>query len=983
MTILDETTGTRPDPDDLDLQLGNVADRAGAPKAQIDELEPYGDEDDEGRPPVSLLSSSVAAFLATAAVGWMLGGIFEGFLPRIIGVVGALVGAGTVAISSRLRNPTTLQLLALPIGIVVGLGLTAADSRGSSVPTLIVDAVKAGGLSQPPVPFDPGWRFLLVVLTCCISVSAATGAVAFGRSRLAVFLPAPVLIAGVLIQPEGKEIVSVVPALVLLVAGLAAAFGGELSRESETGASFEVRRLGKAGAFLLVIVGLMVGMSQMGFLFPPKQDSTVIPPKRPQTPPPLTTDKVLFTVKEKDPAPLRLGVLDGYDGTAWLTPPYDPKRFVTLTSDNLPVFTPDRLPGKRKPDSLDTPAKTVEIEVRVEEPGPGREIPDVAGSYRIEDAPKGTQYDPRAQTLRLPGHGSRGTTYTVLAAPAPNAAQLSASKTPGDVFKPFVEAPPAPPAVRALLAGVPTNLNAYERLQAVRTAFYSKITAKGPGNPVDLPPARVDAFLTGTPASPYEITAAEVLIARWAGVPARIGYGYYNPDAKPGKDGRIEVRQSDGAMWLEAYFDGPGWTPILGKPPKAQASLDQNKKKNKQILPNGLISAQLYIPIRQQGLTLLYTIVQFWLVRAAAAAGIVFFFWILLPGMLKQARRVRRRRWAMRHGPRERIAVAYAELRDRAIDFNIGHPTLTPLQFLDVLEPDEDHMQLAWAVTRGLWGDLSRDLREEDVESVEQWARGIYRRFNGGQPYLMRTLAFGSRVSLRDPWSREMPNLYYRHGPLLLLGSGVRKVGRGLVRGVRLLSPRRMIPAFGRASAFIIALVMLSGCVQQIDLAASPKLSAPLPVIPSNLGDFRFEQTHLGDQAFGQYRDIALISDYQLFAVRKAGVAVGTLQTATFKPGLRSRNRKVREGVLTSLGGEPTVSKIGGEIFYTVSVNELRLLVWFAHDGLTYQLLAATKDLDKPDDLFARLIAVEQGKSDTDVTIEQGAPPGDARRGRF
>jgi transglutaminase-like putative cysteine protease len=983
MTILDDLPVDAPDEDRSDLLIGNVADRAGAPVAVIDELPPLDDEEIEERPPVKLFPASVAAFLATAGVGWMLGGIFVGTLPRLIGVAGAFIGAGVVALSSKMRNPTTLQFLALPLGIIVGLVLTASAAGGSSVPTLIVEAVKAGGLSQPPVPFDPGWRFLLVVLTCCIAISAATGAVAFNRSRLSVFMPAPVMVAGVLIQPDGKEMVSVIPALVLLVAALAVAFGGELSRESETGASFEARRLGKAAGFLLVVVAVMVGMSQLGFLYPPKQDSTVIPPKRPQTPPPLTTDKVLFTVTEKEPAPLRLGVLDGYDGTAWLTPPYDPKRYVVVGDGNLPVFTPERPSGKDRPDKVETPARTVEIAVRIEEPGPGREIPDLSNSISVKGAPKGTQFDPRSQTLRLPARADKGTTYVVTAAAPANAAALSAAKTPDERFKAFVEAPEPPPAVRALLAGVPANLNVYERLQAVRTAFYSKITAKGPGNPVDLVPARVDEFLTGTPATPYEITAAEVLMARWAGVPARIGYGYYNPEAKPGKEGRIEVRQSDGAMWLEAYFEGSGWTPILGKPPKAQASLDDNKKKNKQILPNGLISAQLYIPIRQQGLTLLYTIVQFWLVRLAAVGGVVFFFWILLPGMLKAARRVRRRRWAMRMGPRARIAVSYAELRDRAIDFNIGHPTLTPLQFLDVLEPDEDHTQLAWAVSRGLWGDLSRDLRDEDVETTEQWARQLYRRFNAGQPYLMRLLAFGSRVSLRDPWSREMPNLYYRRGPVALLRAGVRALGRELRRGIGRLSPRRMVPALGRASVVLMALSMLSGCVQQIDLSPRPGVAAPLPAIPTSLGDFAFERTRLGDKAFEQYRDIALIADYEMYAVRRAGVAVGTLQASTFKPGLLSRNRRVREGVLTSLGGTPTISKIGGEIFYTVSVNELRLLVWFPRDGLTYQLLAATKDLDKPDDLFARLVAVEQGRSDTDATVEQGAPPGDARRGRF
>lgn len=970
MTILDDSPLNVSDEAFADLQLGSLRD--GSPQARVDAAPDHDLEGSDERPPVSLLSASAAAALSTAGVGWMLGGIFTGSFPRLVGVLGALIGAGTVAVSSRLRNPATLQFLALPFGVVVGVVLTAAVAGGSSVPTLVVEAVKGGGLSQPPVPFDPGWRFLLVVLTCSIAVSAATGAVAFSRSRIAAFLPAPVLAAGALIQPEGKELTSVVPALLLLVGGLAVAFGGELSRDSSTGAGFEARRLGKAGAFLVVIMAAMVGLSHLGFLYPPTQDSTVIPPKRPQTPPPLTTDKVLFTFKGKEIAPLRVGVLDGYDGTAWLTPPYDPKRFVDVTDANLPVFGPDRI---KDPQRQQTPKKTISLEIRVEEPGPSREVPDLSNTFKATGLPKGAEYDPRTQTLRLPGRAKRGVTYTVEAAAPADAVALSKAPRPGDAFKPFVSVPPMPPAVAALIAGVPKDLNAYERLQAVRTAFFTKITAKGPGNPVDLVPARVDEFLNGTLATPYEITASEVLMARWAGIPARIGYGYYNPDVKPGKDSRYEIRQSDGAMWLEAYFPGAGWTPILGKPPKAQASLNDTKKKNTSILPNGLISAQLYIPIRQEGLQLLYTIVQFWLVRVLAVAGVAFFFWILLPGMLKQARRVRRKRWAMRHGPRARIAVAYADIRDRAIDFNIGHPTLTPLQFLDVLEPDEDHTQLAWAVTRALWGDLARDLRTEDVETVEQWSRGLYRRFNAGQPYLMRTLAFGSRVSLRDPWSREMPNLYYRRGPLQLLWA--------LLRAVPRLSVRRIAPALSRASVVLVAVLSLTGCVQQVDLAPRPGAAAPLPTVPAKLGDFSFERTTLGDTQFEQYRDIALISRYQLFAVRRSGVAIATLQTSSFKPGLRARNRHVREGVLTSLGGSPAVSKVGGEIFYTVTVNELRLLVWFAHDGQSYQLLAATKDLDNPIDLFARLVAVEQGKSDTETTIEQGAPPADARRGRF
>jgi hypothetical protein len=974
MTILDQSRSA----DELrDLQLGSVGERQGIPTLNVDAPETPDENELDGRTPVNPMAAAAAAFLATAAVGWMLGGVFNGMLPRIVGIAGAAIGAGVVAISYRMRNPSTLQFLALPAAVAAGIVLVAPSASGTTVPSLIIEAVKSGGLSQPPAPFDPGWRFLMIVLTCAIAVTAATGAVAFNRSRLAVFLPAPVIGAGVLIQPQGQELLSVAPSLALAVAALAVAFGGELSRDGETGAKFEARRLGKAAGLLVVIVAAMFGLSQLGFLYPPTQDSTVIPPKRPQTPPPLTNDDVLFTVKESAPTPLRLGVLDVYDGHAWLTPPFDPKRYVKVGDTRLPSFSPDRSKGFDTPQVA--PAKTITADVTIVKPGPGREVPDLTNTVSASGVPTGTQFDPRTQTLRLPGRADQGTHYTIVAAAPVDGALLSAAKTPLASLKQFTEAPAPPPAVQALLDTMPKAAGGYERLQFIRTQFYSKITAAGAGNPVDVPPARVAQFLTGTPATPYEITASEVLLARWTGIPARIGYGYYNPDAKPDKDGRVDVRPSDGAMWLEAYFKGSGWTPILGKPPKAQSSLDSQKKKtNKQILPNGLITAQLYIPIKQQGLSLLYTVVQFWLARAALVGGMVFFFWIMLPGLFKVFRRWLRRRWAGKLGPRARVAVAYAEIRDRAIDFNVGHPTLTPLEFLDVIEPDDDHTQLAWLVTRGLWGDLRRDLRAEDAEAAESLSRSLYRRLLQGQPFLTRVVAFGSRVSLHDPWDATLPNPYWRRSLPEVVWGSVRAIGR-------LVSPRRLghlNPGLARASAITIACsLLLTGCVQQVDLRTNPSRTAPLPVVPAQVGDFTFERTTVGDAAFQHYQDVALIAGYGFYAVRKDKVAVATLQTATFKPGLRAENRTVRAGVLTSLGGTPTVTKVAGQVFYTVVVNDLRLVVSFATDGQTYQLLAATKDLDNPTDLFARLLAVQQGKSDTQVSTQQGAPPADIRRG--
>ena len=68
-------------------------------------------------------------------------------------------------------------------------------------------------------------------------------------------------------------------------------------------------------------------------------------------------------------------------------------------------------------------------------------------------------------------------------------------------------------------------------------------------------------MLNGARANPYEITEAEALLARWAGLPSRIGYGWYGGVVK---DGWVELHPIHGSTWLEVWFQGYGWVPIVG-----------------------------------------------------------------------------------------------------------------------------------------------------------------------------------------------------------------------------------------------------------------------------------------------------------------------------------------------------------------------------------------------------------------------------------
>jgi len=937
-----------------DVRLGEAADlAAGPPPALINPEDGDGAPTADDVPQLNPLSACLAALLATAGVGWVLGGVFVGTSGRLVGLLGAFIGAGMAALSYRVKSPTLLQLLAVPVSVAAGVALVAGDTAGGVNPlTLVTQAIRAGGLNQPPVPFDPGWRIVLVVLTAAVGVTSATAAVVFNRSRLGFLVPAPVAIAGILLQPTSATLVSVGGAVLLGVGSLAVGYGAELARGGTTGTQFEIRRLARAGLSLAVIVAAMAGLSQFGFLYPNQPQSTIIPPKKPETPPATTSDAVLFTAQMPEPVPLRLGVLDVYGQNAWLTPPYDPRRFVTVhDGGTLPAFEVARpAHGAPAPQNVPAGTSTLQVVITLRDLGEARQVPDVAGTISVQHAPHGLLFDPRTGALQTAGRPNSGTSYTVIGLVPPDAAQLDTAAPPGAELTTFLAVPPEPPTVAALIDSAPPGLSPYERLQYVRTQYFAHVVASGPGNPVDVTPDRVAEILAGSPASPYEITAGEVLMARWAGVPARIGYGYYQSTAAPG--GLYSLRPADGAMWLEAYFSGYGWVPILGHPPRAVSSLDQHVKKQTQILPNGELAAQLYIPFQQSSIKLLYALVQYWLERILPPVLLALFIWLAVPGLLKMARTLRRRRFAQKLGPRARIAVAYAELRDRAIDFNRGHPTLTPLEFLEVTVPDDDHLELAWLVTRGLWGDLRRDLRESDAERAEELGRSVTRRFTTGAPFASRVVAFASRASLRAPYADDVPNLWGRP---------------------RLRRSRR-----GTAAAAAAALLITGGCGVAVNLSTKGPVT-PLPAVPTMVGDYVL---HL-DPTFGipaPLAKAALVDSLSLYEIHQTGLTIGTLQVAGLKPTLRSRNVSVQQGILASAGGQFSVEQVGGQILFATQVNAVRVLIHFSADGRTYELLAASPQFAQPDTMFAQLLATQEGGAAI-AAAQHGVAPVDARQG--
>jgi hypothetical protein len=957
-------------------RLGSIGAQSGAHTGAHIEVAPREPEEDgrakPERPAADPLRVAIASTLGALGASWMLAGPFTGLFPRLV-AVGASLGAGLcVALSTKSKRPGLLQVLVLPLAIVAAvIAVVAAGAEPGRIVDLVVEALRQGGLSSPPVAFDPGWRVLIIAVSASLTAAAGTSAVVFDRPKLGVAMAGAVAAVATMFQPPGAEIVNIVVAMVAMIAALSVAYGAELARDGVTGTAFETRRMIRSGGIAVVLIAAMLGLARLGALLPDSTAEQVVPPKRPQVPP-APRDRVLLSIATTDrQIPLRTGVLDVYQDDAWMTPPFDPARLVDVGGANngLAVAT----------------ARTVEATVTLQDLE-GSVVPMLPAATRIAGLGHLT-VDPRTQVVRADGRQPRGTSYKITAGAPPTGAELArASATVDPSLAAFRTIPPPGPVVAQLVAQARAkSASPYEQLQFARTYYYQRVIAAGRGDPVDVPPSRVEQMLQEAEASPYEIVAGEALLARWLGIPARIGFGYYGGELN-GKV--VEVRPRNGAMWIEVYLAPHGWVPLVGRPPRAKASLgDEQKNNDPSVKPTDEIAAQVFIPTLNRTLSPAYVLVRYWLSRILPFVLAIVALIGGYPALLKRLRRRRRRRWANARGARARIAVAYAELRDVANDLNVGHPTQTPIEFLDAIEPDPEHRETAWIVTRTMWGDLRRGVSDLDASAMEETTASVRKRLAGGQPYLMRVLAAISRESLRQPFDDDMPNLWWRSrreaAQPAAHGRRARRMRRKLMpkrlfrNGMPRPRLRVLVPA--ATAALMLAAIAATGGVEQVDLTSA--VSVALPSVPAAVDGYDFDAFD-AHAAFDSYGTDSLVTGGRFFGIRSHGVVVGSFEQAAFKPGPRARGDKLRLGVLDSLRIHvDDVVRLSGERVYQRRAAEQTTYLWLADDLSSFQLLIATREIADPASLFARLLAAQRGE-----TIERGvrivdAPPDDPRRG--
>jgi hypothetical protein len=681
---------------------------------------------------------------------------------------------------------------------------------------------------------------------------------------------------------------------------------------------------------MALLIAVFAGASQFGFLFPQKTPDRTVPPTRPTLPPP-APDKVLFTVKSERLVPLRLGVIDEYvvHESAWMLPPFN-------AHDLRRLKTPAALPAETGagPDGY-----TVTVTV---DRMSGHGLPTVAGATELLGVGQKVEFDPRAESLRLadrPVFG--GLTYTLKVAKLPNGKQLAEAAQAPAALSHFLLAPETPALVKELLTKAPQDR--WDRLQYLRQQLYANVVAAGAGKPTDVSADRVVEMLQGKDANPYEIVAAEALLARWAGVPSRMGYGYYGGDPIAG--GRLEVHPRNGSVWLEVYFKGYGWLPVTGVPPKAKPSLSNAEKNQQNIKATDELGLQTLVLVQHRSPLFYFDYARYWLVRVAPVLALLGLMLIFYPGALKQLRTWRRRRWARARGPRARVLVAYAGFRDRARDLAVGDPVATPLEFLRYLEPDAEHEELAWLVTRGVWGDLRRDLRAEDAEAAERLAGSLTRRFSRAQLLVDRILAVSARSSLHDPFLGALPNVWWRRQ--------------------RTRPRRKRVVALAAALALGLAGGVGSLAVASASAPAAPDRRLPADVVPSGVGELTITERGPAELAFGQAGPDSMVSAGKVFTVAKGGIIEGAVQVSVLKPTLdlsrKGDLRAVFHGIRDDIGnGRFVRTEFHGQRYYRLAMPGQRVYAWFPLQGraqtVELVLLRTGFGADASDDFVHSLI---------------------------
>ncbi|WP_340539576.1 transglutaminase family protein [Nocardioides sp. GXZ039] len=491
--------------------------------------------------PIALLVLG-AMMLATAWHRWTISLLFALAAAVPLLALRGLLRAGL----SRWFATAILLLVSIMAAYLAtsGAGLSLEETVRDVIPRLLTS----------PLPYSVQADLLVGPLLLVTLVSLLVGLRVDGRQRVEPVIGAAVLyVAGALLTAGHADPWGLVAVLMLVVAILGWVFLDEHSEPVR-------QRLSVAGPVAVVGVGTLAALATLPV-------SNAFEPRDLVDPPvyevvasnPLTqlgawannpTDELLHVRGAE--VPLRLVVLDKYDGTQWTAA----TRYEELPADGR---TGLRSGSFAHPDTVQVQFSRLGGNWL---PSPGMPT-SIALDGALIDRGTGTLYS-REDTA--------GLAYEVTGAfEDPPQDRLITAQLPQSGMKSMTELPPLPRQLgefaRQLGEGAATP---YERATRIETLVRSKYQL----SPTAISGSalwRIQQFLLGKPGetgarigTSEQFATAFAVLARANGLPARVVVGF-----RPGEtqeDGTRIIHGSDAFAWAEVYFAELGWVPFSPAP---------------------------------------------------------------------------------------------------------------------------------------------------------------------------------------------------------------------------------------------------------------------------------------------------------------------------------------------------------------------------------------------------------------------------------
>jgi transglutaminase-like putative cysteine protease len=474
----------------------------------------------------------------------------------------ALISMG---VSRRVAVVVLLGVLVVIVYFLLGSGSAStapgpfrSDSatRGAFPPAAfagaLLDAVPR--LLTEPRPYRVRGDLLATPILLIGLISALVG-LGGNRTRAGVVLAALTIYAGGLLLTAGSAdpwgLIAVL-LLLLTVSGWVLLDRPSEGRRALLGVLGLMAGVGGATVVSLALVSVADGFDPRTVVEPPLVE-VVTPSPLPQLGSWAANPDVELLRVSGDAVPLRLVVLDSYDGSQWSAS----TRFAPFGSPGRPI--------------LPAGARQREVRNKVTITGLGGQwLPAPGNPVAVSD--RGALVDLATGTLLRTG-GPDDTSYHVSGALDDFATDdlVNASVPASGAAGRYLDGPDLPVELATYGSLITEGaVTPYERALAIEGAVRNnrRVSAKAISGSAYW---RIAAFLVGDKGEPgarigtsEQFATSFALLARANGLPTRLVLGF--KPGEPQDDGTRIIRGSDAFAWPEVYFEGVGWVPFSPSP---------------------------------------------------------------------------------------------------------------------------------------------------------------------------------------------------------------------------------------------------------------------------------------------------------------------------------------------------------------------------------------------------------------------------------